>query len=68
MHDLNLVSFFADKVALLVDGELKQFGTPQEVIQAGHISEAYQTPVEIVSHPVTGVPIIFPQGVLNHTK
>ena len=68
MHDLNLVSFFADKVALLVNGELKHFGTPQEVIQAEHISEAYQTPVEIVSHPVTGVPIIFPQGVLNHTE
>lgn len=66
MHDLNLVSFFADKVALLVDGELKQFGTPQAVIQAEHISEAYQTPVEIVSHPITGKPLIFPQGVLYH--
>ncbi len=66
MHDLNLVSFFADKVALLVDGELKQFGTPQEVIQAEHISGAYQTPVEIVPHPVTGAPLIFPQGILNH--
>jgi iron complex transport system ATP-binding protein len=63
MHDLNLVSFFADKVALLVDGELKQFGTPQEVIQSGHISEAYQTPVEVVTHPETGAPIIFPKGV-----
>ena len=68
MHDLNLVSFFADKVALLVDGELKHFGTPQEVIQTEYISEAYQTSVEIVSHPVTGAPIIFPQGVLNHNK
>jgi len=66
MHDLNLVSFFADKVALLVDGELKQLGTPQEVIQAKHISEAYQTPVEIFAHPITGAGIIFPQGILNH--
>lgn len=65
MHDLNLVSFFADKVALLVNGRLICYGTPQKVIQADFISEAYQTPVEIVSHPITGVPIIFPQGVLN---
>jgi iron complex transport system ATP-binding protein len=64
MHDLNLVSFFADKVALLVDGQLICSGPPQEVIQAKNISEAYQTSVEIVSHPVTGAPIIFPQGVL----
>jgi iron complex transport system ATP-binding protein len=64
MHDLNLVSFFADKVALLVDGELKHFGTPQEVIQTEHISAAYQTSVEIVCHPITGAPLIFPQGIL----
>jgi len=68
MHDLNLVSFFADKVALLVDGELKHVGTPQEVIQAEHISAAYQTPVEIFTHPITGAPHIFPKGVLNHYK
>jgi ABC-type cobalamin/Fe3+-siderophores transport system ATPase subunit len=68
MHDLNLVSFFADRVALLVDGELKGLGTPTEVIRAEQISAAYHTPVEIVSHPVTGAPIIFPQGVLDNTK
>jgi iron complex transport system ATP-binding protein len=65
MHDLNLVSFFADKVALLVNGEMKRFGTPMEVILAEHISAAYQTPIEIIFHPVTGVPIIFPQEVIN---
>jgi len=68
MHDLNLVSFFADKVALLVDGQLKHFGTPQEVIQAEHISNAYQTPIEIIPHPITGAPLIFPQGFLNHNE
>jgi iron complex transport system ATP-binding protein len=65
LHDLNLVSFFADKVALLVDGELRSLGTPQEVIRAEHISAAYRTPVEVVPHPVTGAPIIFPQGMLD---
>lgn len=68
MHDLNLVSFFADKVALLVNGRLICSGSPQEVIRADYISEAYQTPVEIVSHPVTGAPIIFPQGILNQSE
>ena len=65
MHDLNLVSFFADKVALLVNGEMKCFGTPMEVIKAEQISAAYQTPVEILLHPITGVPIIFPQEVIH---
>jgi iron complex transport system ATP-binding protein len=65
LHDLNLVSFFADKVALLVNGELRNLGTPQEVIRAEDISAAYRTPVEVVPHPVTGAPIIFPQGMLD---
>jgi iron complex transport system ATP-binding protein len=65
LHDLNLVSFFADKVALLVDGELRYLGTPQEVIRAEYISAAYRTPVEVVPHPVSGAPIIFPQGMLD---
>jgi len=65
LHDLNLVSFFADKVALLVNGELRSLGTPQEVIRAEHISAAYRTPVDVVPHPVTGAPIIFPQGMLD---
>ena len=68
LHDLNLVSFFADKVALLVNGELWCVGTPQEVIRAEHISAAYRTPVEVVPHPVTGAPIIFPQGMLDNKK
>jgi len=68
MHDLNLVSFFADKVALLVDGQLICSGTPQDVLQTDNISKAYQTPVEIISHPVTGAPIIFPQGTLNQSE
>jgi len=68
MHDLNLVSFFADKVALLVEGDLKGLGSPQEVIRAETISAAYNTPVEIIAHPVTSSPIIFPQGILENKK
>lgn len=66
MHDLNLVSSVADKVALLVDGVLVEVGTPQEVLRADLISDAYQTPVDVVAHPETGAPIIFPKGVLGN--
>jgi len=65
IHDLNLVSIFADTVALLVNGELISLGTPQEVIRAEQISAAYRTPLEAVPHPVTGVPLIFPQEMLE---
>jgi iron complex transport system ATP-binding protein len=65
LHDLNLVSFYADRVALIVNGELRHKGTPTEVIRAEYISAAYRTPVEVVPHPVTGAPIIFPKGALD---
>ena len=68
LHDLNLVSFYADKVALIVNGELKFQGLPTDVIRAEYISAAYRTPVEVVPHPVTGAPIIFPREVLDHPE
>jgi iron complex transport system ATP-binding protein len=64
IHDLNLVSFFADRVALLVNGKLQRLGSPTEVMQAEYIREAYQTPVEVIIHPQTGAPIIFPTNTL----
>jgi iron complex transport system ATP-binding protein len=68
LHDLNLVSFYADKVALIVNGKLRALGSPAEVIRAEYISAAYRTPVEVVPHPVTGAPIIFPQESLDHPE
>jgi len=67
LHDLNLVSFVADRVALIVEGKLRCLGTPQEVLTSKNISQAYQTRVEILHHPVTGAPIIFPQGIVNQS-
>ncbi len=62
MHDLNLVSFFADRVALFVDAELKTLGTLQEVLTEENITAAYQTPVQVIPHPDSGMPLILPVG------
>ena len=60
LHDLNQVSIYADKVALLLEGRLKAVGTPQEVLTAELISEVYKTPVQVFSHPKHKFPLIFP--------
>jgi len=60
IHDLNLVSLFADKVALLYNGKLHSIGNPAEVMKEEILCEAYQTAVEVIPHPKTGSPIIFP--------
>ena len=60
MHDLNQVSGTADRVALLVGGELQAVGGPDQVLTPENIRSAYRTDVEVLDHPRTGVPFIVP--------
>jgi iron complex transport system ATP-binding protein len=47
MHDLNLVSRYADKVFLLVHGKLRASGGPEDVLEGGILSDAYQVPMAV---------------------
>jgi iron complex transport system ATP-binding protein len=58
MHDLNLVSAFADKAALMVEGELKAAGSPEAVLTEELIRSAYDAEVDAFRHPETGMPVI----------
>lgn len=60
LHDLNLAAAYADRIALLQEGRLVACGTPAEVLTAERVSRVYGTPVEVISHPVTGVGIVMP--------
>ena len=61
LHDLNLAAHFADRVALLVGGNLKAIGTPREVLTSELISQAYCLPVQVVEHPFLGGPLVLPE-------
>ena len=58
LHDLNLVSMFADKAALMVDGKIIAFGAPKDVLRTEIVNQAYQSDVEVIFHPKTNIPII----------
>ncbi len=62
MHDLNLVSLYADRVALLANGQMRVLGTPQEVLSAQYLNEVYQVPLHIIPHPDFGNPLVLPDG------
>ncbi len=49
LHDLNLAARYADRIALLVKGELRALGNPKEVLQADLLSQAYHTPLKVLS-------------------
>jgi len=59
LHDLNLMARYADRAALLVQGELCAEGTPAEVLDAEVLSRAYQLPVQVLPGP-SGAPLVVP--------
>jgi iron complex transport system ATP-binding protein len=62
LHDLNMASLYADRVALLVAGLLRAIGPPLEVLTEENLSLVYQVPVHVVPHPHYGSPLILPDG------
>ena len=60
LHDLNLVARYADRVALLVEGELQALGSPTEVLTGEVLSEAYHIPLEILHTGKGGWPYVIP--------
>lgn len=62
LHDLNLVSLYADRVVLLNQGRQQILGTPAEVLTEENLVAAYQVPLNIVPHPEYGTPLILPDG------
>src|SRR5512138_229374 len=62
LHDLNLASLYADRVSLLVEGEIQATGAPSEVLTEATLSRVYNVPVHVIPHPEYGNPLILPDG------
>lgn len=56
LHDLNLASLYADRLALLVDGRIRSQGTPEEVLTTETLQGAYQVPLHVHPNPKHGTP------------
>lgn len=62
MHDLNLTALYANRVAVLADGERLAFGTPSEVLTDDTLSRAYGCALRVSAPPPAGVPFILPHA------
>jgi len=60
-HDLALAAAWADRVVVLERGRVVADGGSHEVLTEELLSRVYRTPVEVIPHPATGVPIIVPR-------
>jgi iron complex transport system ATP-binding protein len=61
LHDLNLAAHYADRIALMVAGNIKALGKPKEVLQPELIADAYCLPVQVVKHPFLDIPLVLPE-------
>jgi iron complex transport system ATP-binding protein len=59
-HQLNLVSRFADRVALLHRGSIVALGTPDEVMRASILEQVYEWPLVVSRDPAVGAPTLVP--------
>lgn len=62
LHDLNLAAHYADRIALMVAGNIKAVGTAKEVLQPDLIQQAYCLAVQVVPHPFLDVPLVLPEA------
>ena len=58
LHDLNLVSRFCDRVALLSDGVIRKLGLPAEVLTPEELAAVYGIAIHVMPHPIYGTPLV----------
>ena len=52
LHDLNLASHFADKIAIMKGGEIKAFGKPEEIMRDDFLTSIYEVPIKVKYDPL----------------
>ena len=62
LHDLNLVSSYADRTVLLYEGNVVAIGDTRDVLTTENIGKTYGVNVQVISAPGVEAPIILPRG------
>ncbi len=60
-HDLLLAAAWAHRIVMLDRGRVVADGSPREVLTEELLSRVYRTPVEVLTHPRSGLPIVLPR-------
>ncbi len=62
VHDLNLAAAYATRVVIIGDGAVAADGAPAAVLRADLLGRVYRYPVEVLTHPVRGCPLVIAAG------
>ena len=58
LHDLNLAGQFADRLALLAQGDLLVYDRPERVLTPAWLERAYKVSAVISQHPLYHTPMV----------
>ncbi|MFO0940491.1 MAG: ABC transporter ATP-binding protein [Pirellulales bacterium] len=61
LHDLNLASMFADRIALLLKGCLTAEGSPQSVLTSQNIAMVFEHGCRVINQSESEYPMVFPE-------
>ncbi len=61
MHDLNLAALYFQTMVVMDAGAVRAHGEPAEILTKPDAMAVFRAPLEIVSHPQTGVPQVLLQ-------
>ena len=60
LHDLNQACRYGDEVIAMRAGTIVAHGAPSEVVTAQVVEEVFGLPVQVISDPLTGTPLVLP--------
>ena len=61
LHDLNQACRYGDEVIAMHQGAILAHGAPDEVVTAEMVEEVFGLPVQVISDPLTGTPLVLPR-------
>ncbi len=67
-HDLNLASYFCDRIVLMKQGKILAVGMPAEVLTPEKIRESFSVGMMVSTHPLTGKPHLIPEYSVQPTS
>lgn len=62
LHDLNLALAYADRVAVLAQGQLVGCGTPWDIADGDLLENAFACPMTVLDHPFRDAPMVLSIG------
>lgn len=60
LHDIDVAAAYSDRILVLAGGRVRACGAPADVCTSELLSDVYEWPIEVLTHPRTGRLMVLP--------